>query len=129
VFAPVAAALSNGTQPEALGRRIADPVRLAPLAPVEDDSGKLRGRIIHIDRFGNCITNFTRSDLAGKDATKLSVNGKIIETFRQFFTDEGGSEDEIFAIWGSADFLELAVNRNSAANLLQIKRGDVIILH
>jgi S-adenosylmethionine hydrolase len=129
VFAPVAAALSNGTQPEALGRPIADPVRLAPLAPVKDDSGKLHGRIIHIDRFGNCITNFTRSGLAGKDATKLSVNGKIIETFRQFFTDEGGSEDEIFAIWGSAGFLELAVNRNSAANLLQIKRGDAIILH
>jgi S-adenosylmethionine hydrolase len=136
LFAPVAAALSKGIDPPALGPRIADEVRLTPLSPVKDDSGKLRGRVIHIDRFGNCITNFTRADLPDEKAVKLLVNARAIKAFRQFFTDEHGpktdehgSADEIFAIWGSAGFLELAVNRNSAANLLQIKRGDAIILH
>jgi S-adenosylmethionine hydrolase len=133
VFAPVAAALSNGIQPEALGPRITDEVRLARLSPVKDETGKLHGRIIHIDRFGNCITNFTPADLADKEPVKLLVNGRVIETFRQFFTDEHGSEDEdcshpeLFAIWGSAGFLELAVNRSSAADLLAAKRGDSVI--
>ena len=128
VFAPVAAALSNGIQPSALGPRISDEVRLAPLSPVRDETGKLHGRIIHIDRFGNCITNLTRPDLPDQKAIKLSVNGKVIEAFRQFFTDEHGSEDGVFAIWGSAGFLELAVNRGSAAHVLNAHRGDAVVL-
>ncbi len=126
IFAPVAAALANGIQPEAFGPRVTDAVRLGPLSPVKDDSGRLQGRIIHIDRFGNCITNFTPSDLPDSKAVKLLVNGRVIETFRKFFTDEHGSEDEIFAIWGSAGFLELAVNRRSAAQVLHAQCGDVV---
>ena len=133
IFAPVAAALANGIQPEALGLRITDAVRLAPLSPVKDESGNLHGRIIHIDRFGNCITNFSRADLPDSGPVKLLVKGRVIETLRQFFTDEHGSkadehgpEDEIFAIWGSAGFLELALNGGSAANLLNARRGDLV---
>ena len=139
VFAPVAAALSKGIDPPAFGTRITDEIRLASLATVKDNSGKLRGRIIHIDRFGNCITNFTRADVPDDSAVKLAVNGRIVETFRQFFTDEHGSENkpgsaettadnELFAIWGSAGFLELAVNGGSAAYHLNAHRGDAVIL-
>lgn len=128
VFAPVAAALSTGIGPEALGPQITDFVRLAPLSPTRDDAGQLHGRIIHIDHFGNCITNFTHADLRDSNSAKLIVNGRVIETFRKFFTDEHGSPEEIFAIWGSAGFLEIAVNRSSAAELLTAKRGDAVIV-
>ena len=126
IFAPVAAALSKGVDPEALGPRITDQVRLAPLAPTKDDAGRLRARIIHIDHFGNCITNLSKNDLSSSESVKLSVNGKVIETFRRFFTDEHGSKEEIFAIWGSAGFLELALNGASAADVLAAKRGDAV---
>ena len=135
VFAPVAAVLSKGTNPEALGPKITDAVRLTPLSPVKDDSGQLRGRIIHIDHFGNCITNFTRSDLPNAASVKLTVNGRSIETLRRFFGDEKGpdaeqrsSANDLFAIWGSAGFLELAINRFSAAASLHAHRGDAVIL-
>ena len=128
VFAPVAAALSNGIQPEALGPRITDPVRLAPLSPSKDESGKLHGRIIHIDRFGNCITNFSSDDLAVLERRTLLVNGTSIQTYRQYFTDEHGSKDEVFAIWGSAGFLELAINRGSAAAALRVNCGTRIVV-
>src|SRR5204863_2190375 len=59
VFAPVAAALSNGSKPEEFGPAIDTIVELESLSPVVTDDGKIEGRIIHIDRFGNCITNFT----------------------------------------------------------------------
>lgn len=127
VFAPVAAALSKGVDPQALGARITDYVHLPPLSPTVDDAGKLHGRIIHIDHFGNCITNFTRPDLPGSSQPKLLIHGKTIEAFRKFFTDEHGSPEEIFAIWGSAGFLEIAVNRRSAAEVLTAKRGDTVI--
>lgn len=134
VFAPVAAALSKGIDPQAVGVRITDYVRLPPLSPTRNDTGQLHGRIIHIDHFGNCITNFTHADLPDSRSAKLAVNGRSIESFRKFFTDEQGSaadentSAELFAIWGSAGFLEIAVNRASAANFLQAHRGDPVVL-
>jgi S-adenosylmethionine hydrolase len=126
VFAPVAAALSNGVKPNKFGPRIEDEVRLRSLSPVQRN-GKVEGRIIHIDRFGNCITNLTRVDVTETKQTKLFINRKVIKAFRQFYTDEEGSKSRIFATWGSAGFLELAVNRGSAAALLKAKRGDRVI--
>ncbi|HET9477894.1 MAG TPA: SAM-dependent chlorinase/fluorinase, partial [Pyrinomonadaceae bacterium] len=85
VFAPVAAALSKGLQPPALGPQITDEMRLAPLSPIQEKNGTVRGRIIHIDRFGNCITNFRLADLP--EQPELLVNGQVIRTVRTFFTD------------------------------------------
>jgi S-adenosyl-L-methionine hydrolase (adenosine-forming) len=128
VFGPVAAALSKGIKPRQFGPRIKDEVRLAPLAPELDHDGSLRGRIIHIDRFGNCITNFTRADVPDRGHVKLLVRRKVIRQFRRFFSDEAGAKDELFAIWGSAGFLELALNGGSAATLLRARRGDPVVL-
>ena len=125
VFAPVAASLSTGVKPEQFGPRIKDEVRLAPLAPVKDQDGSLRGRIIHIDHFGNCITNFTRSDIPNSPRVELRVKRRIIRTVRKFFAD--GPSDDLFAIWGSAGFLELSLNGGSAATLLRAHRGDPVI--
>ena len=127
IFAPVAAALSKGLKPAKLGPQIEDEVRLAPLAPVRDQDGSLRGRIIHIDHFGNCITSFTRADILDGDQVKLLVGRKVIRQFRRFFADEAG-KDKLFAIWGSAGFLELSINGGSAALLLRAKRGDPVVL-
>lgn len=113
IFAPVAAALSTGIDPSALGSRITDPIRLSQSAEPQ---------IIHIDRFGNLITNITRDVF--KEGTKLIVNGTVIGAFRNFFGENAG--DEPFAIWGSAGFLEIAVNGRSAAEILNVKRGDRI---
>jgi hypothetical protein len=124
----VAAALSKGTKPEQFGPRIKDEVRLAPLAPVREQDASLRGRILHIDRFGNCITNFTRADVPDSDRIKLLVQRKVIRQFRRFFADEAGSKDKLFAIWGSAGFLEISINGGSAATLLHAKRGDPVVL-
>jgi len=128
IFAPMAAALSKGLGAETLGPTITDQVRLPPIAPTKDDTGKLHARIIHIDHFGNCITNITHGDLLDRASFRLYVNGKAVETLRRFFTDEHGSKEEIFTIWGSAGFLEIAINGASAAEVLKAKRGDLVIV-
>lgn len=127
IFAPVAGALSKGVKAQAFGPRIEDAVRLASLAPVQRRDGKIEGRIIHIDRFGNCVTNYTRADLRQTEGTRLLVKRRVVKAFRQFYTNENGPENEIFGIWGSAGFLELSINRASAAKLLHAKRGDAVI--
>ena len=115
IFAPVAAALSNGVKPEELGPEIGDEVRLEPLDRVT--------RIIHIDRFGNCITNITRDHL--KPGAGLLINGKTIYDFRKFYGEDPSSTP--FAIWGSAGFLEISVNGGSAAKALRVERGDKVV--
>ena len=128
IFAPVAAALSKGVKAQAFGPRIEDAVRLASLAPVQRGDGKAEGRILHIDRFGNCVTNFTRADLPVTEGKRLLVKRRVVKAFRQFYADESQSKDEMFAIWGSAGFLEISINGDSAATLLRAKRGDPVVL-
>jgi len=112
---PIAAVLSTGVEPSSLGPRVSDPVRLSiPDAPT----------IIHIDHFGNLITNITRDQLP--EGSSLLVNGRLITAFRSFFGEACGEEP--FAIWGSTGLLEIAVNGGSAAESLGAKRGDSIEL-
>ena len=110
VFAPVAAALSSGVALEDFGAEINDPVRLPSLeTPL---------RIIHIDRFGNCVTNITRAE------KNLVINGRTISEFRQFYGE--GDDESLFAIVGSAGFIEISVNGGSAAKVLGARRGDAV---
>lgn len=62
VFAPVAAHLANGAPPSDMGPEISDPVRLEINKP-KIKAGNIRGEIIHIDYFGNLITNIPASAL------------------------------------------------------------------
>lgn len=130
IFAPVAAALANGVKPANLGKKIVDPVRLAPLAPEKGDAGFV-GRIIHIDRFGNCVTNITREELSQNlidSGASLSIKGKRIDSFRNFFAEPTNDRSKLFCIWGSAGFLEIAAANSSAAKLLKAQVGADVFL-
>ena len=127
IFAPVAAALSLGVGCEELGHEIADPCRLQPLKPTQLKNGRVKGRIIHIDRFGNCITNFLPLDLPSNEGFCVIVKGKTIRSMRQFFADAHNRE-KIFCVWGSAGFLEIAAENSSAAKILKVKHGDKVII-
>lgn len=131
VFAPVAAALSLGVKPAELGTQITEFVRLPPLSPTTSRDGRLQARIIHIDRFGNCVSNITPDDLTPAmiaDGTRLRLKGKVVKTFRRYFAEETGGRDQLFAVWGSAGFLEIAATNDSAAKLLNARRGDEVIV-
>jgi S-adenosylmethionine hydrolase len=133
IFAPVAAALSTGIEPDELGNRLTDLaqlVHLEPLVPAQTKNRKWRCRIIHIDRFGNVVTNITRNVLSAdaESRARLRIGRRIIKSFRKFFADDGAAKNEPFAIWGSAGFLEIAAPNRSAARLLKAKRGQSVTL-
>ena len=117
IFAPVAAALSKGVKPEAFGPLITGEVRLP---------NSLTPRIIHIDRFGNCITNITRDLFDNEQQPALVIKRKVIDTFVDFYG--AAPPNTLFGIWGSAGFLEISVKGNSAAKMLGAKHGDRVIL-
>ena len=131
IFAAVAGALSQGVEPQRLGAETPECVRLSALAPIRLRQGKLHARIIHIDRFGNCITNLTPKDLTPEmiaAGARLTIKGKTIKTFRRFFSDEGDDDAELFGLWGSAGFLEIAATNRSAAKLLLTRNGDAVLV-
>ncbi|HEX7955909.1 MAG TPA: SAM-dependent chlorinase/fluorinase [Pyrinomonadaceae bacterium] len=126
VFAPVAGALSRGVRAEELGPEVKDFVRLPAAAPERLPDGTLAGAVIHVDRFGNCVTNITPGDLLGgtlAGGAHLRVGGREVRSFRRFFAEGAGGSGEPFAVWGSAGFLEVAVFRGSAARSLGVGRG------
>jgi len=90
----------------------------------------IKGVVLHVDAFGNLMTNLTAEDVpaaaAVSGAIKLSVNGKKIRKFAQTFAS--GTPGEPIAVIGSAGFLEIAVNRGSAARTLGANRGAEITL-
>ena len=131
IFAPVAAALSTGTEPGEFGKQIKDYVKLQPLKAETSRRGEILGRIIHIDRFGNCVTNITQAELTPDmiaAGARLRLKRKVVKSFRSYFAEDTGSKDQVFAIWGSAGFLEIATAGESAANVLNARRGDPVIV-
>src|SRR5437870_2439387 len=127
VFAPIAAALSAGTTIDEIGPPLREFVRLAPLTPVTLNDQTIEGRIIHIDRFGNCITNLTQQDLRAdmfQCGAKLTINNHDILAFHRYFAE--ANDGEPFCYFGSAGFLEIAARNSSAQKLLKAHRGQAI---
>lgn len=126
VFAPVAAHLSKGAKTEEFGPIIDDFVRLDSLEP-RASAGTIEGRIIHVDRFGNCVTNFTAEHFGEQlgSGASLRINKQRVSGFRQFFAQaKSQSEERLFMILGSAGFIEIAAQDDSAASILKAQRGD-----
>lgn len=131
VFAPVAAAISQGIKPSELGTGITDIVRLPPLQPETFADGRIKARIIHLDRFGNCVTNITQKELTPEmiaNGAKLQIGKRSVKSFRSYFSEDTGSREKIFGVWGSAGFLEISATNESAAKLLKANRGDSVIV-
>lgn len=129
LFAPVAGALSLGVRPRKLGPEVTDFVRLPFAAPFQRHASTLVAAVIHVDRFGNCITNVTTRDLGGEARARgasLVAGGRRIDSFRRFFADDAGAPGEPFAVWGSAGLLEIAVFKGSAARALGLARGSEV---
>jgi S-adenosyl-L-methionine hydrolase (adenosine-forming) len=129
IFVPTAAWLSKAFQTEAFGEEITDPVRFT--MPKPKSAGQVvKGVVLRVDAFGNLMTNLRTEDVPAaaveSGAIKLSVAGKEIRKLAQTFGL--GTPGEPIALFGSAGYLEIAVNRGSAARTLGANRGAEVTL-
>jgi S-adenosylmethionine hydrolase len=123
VFAPVAAHLAAGVPAARLGRAVRGLVRLR-LPAVRRVGRTLVGEVIWVDRFGNLITNVERGDL---DATgfrspgvSVTIGSRVLRLRDSYASAPAGTA---LALVNSADLLEIAVSRGSAAAALGGARG------
>lgn len=130
IFAPVAAWLSAGVAPESFGQPINDPVRFEVPQPELLSATHIRGQVIHIDRFGNLITNLTSQHLspqAVSRAVRLVISNQTITRFQSHFAEAVAQEP--FAVIGSTGRLEVAVYQDSAERILNASVGMIVELH
>ena len=130
VFAPVVGHLMNGVAIEELGMEISDMVKIGAPVPVLSSNGVVEARVIYIDRFGNLITNINRDSLESvqidERSRKLSItvaNCRLKEISRSY---SAVKEGELVALFGSAGYLEIAVNKANAKEVLNVKNGDSV---
>ncbi len=123
VFAPAAAHLTAGVPLARLGSRIDSLTPLHWALPIVDGRG-IQGWIVHIDRFGNCITNIRRADFeAARQGrpVKIFAGNTIIREIRSTYGEVAHGEP--LALFGSNDYLEIAVHGGNASELLGIRKG------
>jgi S-adenosyl-L-methionine hydrolase (adenosine-forming) len=131
IFAPVAAWLAKGVDPEKFGDEISDFVRFNPPKPKSVNGNTLRGVILKVDRFGNLVTNITPQDApmlfgAAPVAFKLAVGKHEITSILPNYSE--GSPGEVFGILGSMGYLEIAANRGSAAKIIGSGKGSEVTI-
>jgi S-adenosyl-L-methionine hydrolase (adenosine-forming) len=127
IFAPVAAHLAAGVPLAAFGPRLPaiDAGTLDP--PVRGRHGELAGRVIHIDHFGNCITDITTRDLeeAGKGlGLVVEIAGRQVSGLHPTYAD--APLGALLALIGSSEQLELAVRNGNAAQVLGVGIGEAV---
>ncbi len=129
VFAPAAAQLAKGSAVSEFGNEIKDYVEPDFANPSLREK-EVFGEVLHIDDFGNIITNISSETLEKlavreKDFVKVEI-GKEAVTLRLCSAFGDVSQGEALAIIGSHAFLEISVNRGNAAERFKAERGDSI---
>ncbi len=129
VFAPAAAALACGKLAFSdFGTDITDPVRLSPPLLEVIDGNRMELTIIHVDRFGNLVTNLKKKDLPKNMDLKRGrfQSGSLpLGTLKRTFSDVQKGSPLVY--FNSAGRLEVAVSMGNASNQLKLEIGDVII--
>jgi S-adenosylmethionine hydrolase len=128
VFAPAAAHLARGIAPASFGPPVTDPVRIA-LAATREVGGEVRGRVIHVDRFGNLVTSIDSETVErlsrGSGVLTVRIGGRRMPVVRTYGDLSMGGAG---ALAGSHGRLEIAVREGSAATRLRARRGTMVRL-
>ena len=122
IFAPVAARLSLGLMASSLGDNV-DTITTFPIPRPSRQDSEITGNIMHIDHFGNLITNVQESALSAviQSITIVIGNYRIHGLARTYADGEGP-----LALFGSSGYLEISVPNANAAVFFKAKVGEEI---
>jgi S-adenosylmethionine hydrolase len=128
VFAPAAAHLAAGVPPSRLGKLVRDPVRLPSLDPVRTGRRFWSGRVAHIDRFGNLVTNLPAAEFLPPAVRGAAVSAGFRNISRICRSYAEAPEGELFLIAGSSGTIEISLKQGSAAKQLGVAVGAPVEL-
>lgn len=116
IFSPVAAALAEGAPFSSLGRKAGDFHRTTDLLPTRI-AGGWEGKVAHIDRFGNVVTNLPVSH----PVRRLRIAKKNFATLVRTYTSAPRRRPVVLK--GSFGTWEIAIRNGNAARSLSLRVG------
>jgi S-adenosylmethionine hydrolase len=134
IMAPAAAHLSRGADVREVGPEF-NPNAVTVLTDLRaqpSDDGRVTGRVVHIDRFGNLVTNVPQAAIR-KVETVFSGRTLAVRIGEQMITGlsatyADGEAGRPLALIGSRGYLEIAVNGGNAQHYFGIRPGDAVNL-
>ncbi len=130
IFVPIALRLARGDRVEDFAVPCGeDQIKKLPLNDVRLKGGELRGLVIHIDRFGNCVLNIPSwwwPSISLRRRIFLKTPLRIpLQVSKSYFAIP---PEEVGIVEGSQGYLELAMNQRSFADCYGISIGDICLL-
>ncbi|MDW7694089.1 SAM-dependent chlorinase/fluorinase [Flammeovirgaceae bacterium SG7u.111] len=128
IYAPIVCLLLDDEAPESLGSPLDQLQQRIELTP-RLEADRIKGHVIHVDHYGNLISNISREDFE-----KVHANRKYRITFeyeRHTRVDENyHSRDfgDCVAFFNSNNLLEIAINQGNASELLGMKRESPVTI-
>jgi S-adenosylmethionine hydrolase len=123
LFAPAAAHLACGLDLMELGPAVEELSDL-PIPSPRLEPGLALGEVIHVDRFGNLITNLEGHELPEHPSVQVE-GGPPVGLCRTYADVAPGS---LLALIGSSGFLEISVRDGSAAECLAVGPGARVVV-
>ena len=144
VFVKVASHLAKGGSLSVIGKEISAIKIVNELqAVIASDSNSIKGYVVYVDHFGNCVTNISKkmfAEIGNNRNFEIKFGTKIIKKIHANYSDFKVSEKytlrdyegEKLALFNEAGFLEIAIYKSnpktvgSAKSLLGLKYRDVV---
>ena len=121
-FAPTAAALLRGEPFAALGPVVDDPVRL-PVPRPRRESGEILGRVAHIDRYGNLVTDIPAAWLPAASC-RVEIGSRATDRHASCYAEIPPGEAAFLS--GSLGTIELSLNGDNLARQWTVSRGAAV---
>lgn len=125
IFAPVGAHLAAGVALESLGPVVNDAVRI-DLPRVQCDGDVVSGEIVHIDHFGNLVSNIHREDLDDFNNASVEFHELRFDQISRTFGERAAGS--LMALYCSTGFLMVSKVNGNAHEDLKCDVGSVIIV-
>ena len=125
IFAPAAAHLGAGVDLGELGPAMERIVRLDWPAAVSEEGG-WKGEVIHIDRFGNAITNIVEEPGVAASDLEVELADGSMAPVADCYSAVG--KNQPVAVFGSSGRLEIALNAGNAAKAPGVQLGATVRL-
>jgi len=129
IFAPVAAHLSIGRPFTNVGPKIKE-IKRIKLPGIKKTARSIKGEIMHIDRFGNIVTNIEKNIISEIESNYefikvevAEVNVKIKGIKKSYQEVKVG---QLLSVIGSRELLEISKNKGNAAKFLEAKTGMTV---
>ena len=130
VFAKVACHIARGGTLEIIGTEIKQFSKEFAKLEALHDKNSIRGSIIHIDHYGNAITNINQrlfKDVAKGRTYTINLGSKehySLNTIKRKYNEVQAGD--AVALFISTDFLTISINNGSASSLMGLYINDTV---